>query len=169
VRRTPLVLGRPVEVAGGLTVEAFAVPGKVALYLERPGEAGDGEGDTLGLKVGDAATGTAFYYIPGCTAVDAAVATRLRGASLILFDGTLYSDEELIEQGLSQKSGRRMGHLSMAGPHGSMAACAGLGIARRIYVHINNSNPVLNEMSRERAQVEREGWEVGFDGMEINL
>jgi pyrroloquinoline quinone biosynthesis protein B len=170
VRRTPLALGRTVEVAGGLTLEAFAVPGKVALYLERAeAEVADGEGDTLGLKVGDAATGTTFYYIPGCAAVDAAVAARLRGASLVLFDGTLYSDEELIERGLSHKSGRRMGHMSMAGAHGSMAACAGLGIGRRIYVHINNSNPVLDETSRERALVERAGWEVGFDGMEINL
>ena len=170
VRRTPLALGRTVEVAGGLTLEAFAVPGKVALYLERAeAEVADGEGDTLGLKVGDAATGTTFYYIPGCAAVDAAVAARLRGASLVLFDGTLDSDEELIERGLSHKSGRRMGHMSMAGAHGSMAACAGLGIGRRIYVHINNSNPVLDETSRERALVERAGWEVGFDGMEINL
>ena len=125
--------------------------------------------DSLGLKVGDAATGTACYYSPGCAAVDRAVAARLRGATLVLFDGTLYSDEELIEQGLSHKSGRRMGHLSMAGPQGSMAACAALGIGRRVYVHINNSNPVLNEASSERAQVERAGWEVGFDGMEINL
>jgi pyrroloquinoline quinone biosynthesis protein B len=170
VPRMPLALGRAVELAGGLSVEAFAVPGKVALYLEREGtEVAGGEGDTIGLKIGDAATGTAFYYVPGCAAVDAALASRLRGASLVLFDGTLYTDEELIEQGLSHKSGRRMGHLSMAGPHGSMAACAGLGIGRRVYVHINNSNPVLDETSWERAEVERAGWEVGFDGMEIRL
>ena len=170
VSRMPLALGQAVEVAGGLPVEALAVPRKLALYLEREGaEVAGGEGDTLGLKVGDAATGTAFYYIPGCATVDAALAARLRGASLVLFDGTLYTDEELIEQGLSHKSGRRMGHLSMAGPHGSMVACAGLGIGRRVYVHINNSNPVLDETSRERAEVERAGWEVGFDGMEISL
>jgi pyrroloquinoline quinone biosynthesis protein B len=170
VPRIPLALGRAVELAGGLSVEAFAVPGKVALYLERDGtEVAGGEGDTIGLKIGDAATGAAFYYIPGCAAIDAALATRLHGASLVLFDGTLYTDEELLEQGLSHKSGRRMGHLSMAGPHGSMAACAGLGIGRRVYVHINNSNPVLDEASWERAEVERAGWEVGFDGMEIRL
>jgi pyrroloquinoline quinone biosynthesis protein B len=60
-----------------------------------------------------------------------------------------------------------MGHISMSGPEGSLAAFAGLGVKRRIFVHLNNSNPVLREDSRERAQVENAGWEVAFDGMEI--
>ena len=62
-----------------------------------------------------------------------------------------------------------MGHICMSGPHGSMAAFAALGVERRIYVHMNNSNPVLREDSPERAEVERAGWEVAFDGMEIRL
>ena len=102
-------------------------------------------------------------------AVDATLAPRLRGARLVLFDGTLYTDEEMIAQGLSDKTGRRMGHISMSGAQGSMAAFAALGVERRIYVHINNSNPVLREDSPERAEVERAGWEIAFDGMEIRL
>jgi pyrroloquinoline quinone biosynthesis protein B len=97
------------------------------------------------------------------------LAKRLAGAALVLFDGTLYTDDELIAQGLSGKTGGRMGHVSIAGHDGSMAAFADLGVKRRIYVHLNNSNPVLREDGPERATVERAGWEVACDGMEIRL
>lgn len=171
VPRTLLPLNRAIEVAEGLTVEAFAVPGKVALYLEAEASPGFGtrEGDTIGLRVSEPASGAAFFYVPGCASIDAALAARLRGASLVLFDGTLYTDEEMIAQGLSDKTGRRMGHISMAGADGSLAAFAALGVVRRVYVHINNSNPVLRDDSPERAEVERAGWEIAFDGMEISL
>jgi pyrroloquinoline quinone biosynthesis protein B len=170
VPRVAMALGQPIEVLGGLRVEAFAVPGKVALYLEGAGpEFGTREGDTIGLEVSEPATGAAFTYIPGCAAVDEALAARLRGARLVLFDGTLYTDDEMIAQGLSEKTGKRMGHIPMSGPEGSLAAFAALGVERRVYVHMNNSNPVLREISPERAEVERAGWEVAFDGMEIRL
>jgi pyrroloquinoline quinone biosynthesis protein B len=176
VERVPLTIGRPVELTGGgaplgLTLEAFAVPGKVALYLE-DADAGPGfgtrEGDTIGLRMADASSGAAFFYIPGCATVDAVLAGRLRGASLVLFDGTLYSDDEMIAQGLSSKTGARMGHISMSGPEGSIAAFAPLDVKRRIFVHLNNSNPALREDSPERRQLESAGWEVAFDGMEIS-
>ena len=115
------------------------------------------------------AAGAAFFYIPGCAAVDARLAARLRGAQLVLFDGTLYTDDEMIAQGLSAKTGKRMGHISMSGPEGSMAAFAALDVERRVYVHMNNSNPALREGGPERRAVERAGWEVAFDGMEIRL
>ncbi len=156
----------------GLTVEAFAVPGKVALYLEDPAAGptlGTREGDTIGLEVTDPATGAGFFYIPGCAAIDGALAARLRGAQLVLFDGTLYSDEEMIAQGLSTKTGKRMGHMNMSGPEGSLAAFQALDVTRRIYVHLNNSNPALREDSAERGEIERAGWEVAWDGMELRL
>jgi pyrroloquinoline quinone biosynthesis protein B len=178
VERAPLPVGRPLALAEadaaplGLTLEAFPVPGKVALYLEDP-TAGSGlgtrEGDTIGLKVSEPATGATFFYIPGCAAVDAALANRLRGAPLVFFDGTLYDDGEMIAQGLSSKTGRRMGHISMSGAEGSVAAFHNLDVGRRIFVHINNSNPVLREDSAERRAVEVAGWEVAYDGMEIRL
>ena len=177
VKRVPLPVGGPLPLAGadaalGLTLEVFPVPGKVALYLEDP-SAGPGfgtrEGDTIGLKVSEPATGAAFFYVPGCAAVDTALAHRLRGAPLVFFDGTLYDDEEMIAQGLSSKTGRRMGHISMSGAEGSIAAFRGLGVGRRIFVHINNSNPVLREDSPERRAVQEAGWEVAYDGMEIRL
>jgi pyrroloquinoline quinone biosynthesis protein B len=172
VSRLDLPLGRSVEVMPGLVAEAFAVPGKVALYMEDESAGpkfGTQAGDTLGLKVSKPASRTEFFYIPGCAAMDTALADRLRGAPLVLFDGTLYTDDELIAQGLSAKTGRRMGHIAMAGPDGSMAAFQSLDVTRRIYVHMNNSNPVLRTDSPERAAVERAGWEVARDGMEIRL
>jgi pyrroloquinoline quinone biosynthesis protein B len=165
----------PIAAAGarmGLTVEAFPVPGKVALYLENPAagpDLGTREGDTIGLRISEPATGAAFHYIPGCAAVDGALAARLKDAPLVFFDGTLYDDGEMIAQGLSSKTGRRMGHISMSGPAGTLAAFRGLGVQRRIFVHINNSNPILRENSAERRAVEAAGWEVAFDGMEISL
>jgi pyrroloquinoline quinone biosynthesis protein B len=170
VRRVAVLPGQVMETAGGLTIEAYAVPGKVARYLERPVPGfGTAEGDTVGLAVGDPTTGAVFHYVPGCAAVDAHLAARLQGALLVFFDGTLYTDEEMIAQGLSDKTGGRMGHISMSGAQGSLAAFAELGVRRRIYVHMNNSNPVLREGSPERGQVERAGWEVAWDGMEVRL
>jgi pyrroloquinoline quinone biosynthesis protein B len=173
VPRVALPIGRPLDLSAlGLTVEAFPVPGKIPLYLE-DAAAGDGfgtrEGDTVGLELRDPAAGTGFLYVPGCAAVDAALARRLEGSALVLFDGTLYTDDEMIAQGLSAKTGKRMGHIAMAGRDGSIAAFRSLDVKRRIFVHINNSNPVLRGDGPERAEVEAAGWEVAFDGMEIRL
>jgi pyrroloquinoline quinone biosynthesis protein B len=167
VGRVPLTFGRKHHVAG-LDIEAFPVPGKVALYDES-GVGSARKDETIGLRVSDPARGTSFFHIPGCAAVDPPFARRLEGARLVLFDGTLYSDGEMTAQRLSDKTGRRMGHISMSGPDGAIAALANLGIERRIFIHINNSNPVLDERSDERIAVEHAGWEVAFDGMEISL
>src|SRR5690349_16223866 len=132
VTRIGLPLGCEMAIAGGLSVEAFAVPGKVALYLENS-KTSDSAGDSIGLRVSDPGTGAYFYYIPGCAAVDEALASRLRGAPLVFFDGTLFSDDELIAQGLAAKTGRRMGHIAMAGAEGSLAAFTTLNVARCVF------------------------------------
>jgi pyrroloquinoline quinone biosynthesis protein B len=167
VRRTPLITGRKHR-AAGLALEAFAVPGKVALYDELRSGAAHG-GETIGLRISDPATGKSLFHVPGCAAVDVSLARRLEGAPLLFLDGTLYIDDEMIVQELSDKTGRRMGHISMSGPEGAIAAVANIGIQRRVFIHINNSNPVLDEKSDERTAVEAAGWEVAFDGMEIRL
>lgn len=177
VARRELPLGQPTKLAGleqplGITVTAFPVPGKIALYLEDASKGdnfGSEAGDTIGLEVSDDVTGKTFYYIPGCAEVDQKLATRLAGASLVFFDGTLYADDEMIKAGLLPKTGKRMGHISISGPDGSIAALAPLNVARKIYVHINNSNPVLDENSDARKATEAAGWEVGYDGMEVRL
>lgn len=98
-----------------------------------------------------------------------ALAQRLTGAAAVLFDGTLWQDDEMITAGVGKKTGHRMGHLSISGPDGSMAAFEALDVGRKIFVHINNTNPVLIEDSQERRAVEAAGWEVAYDGMEVRL
>jgi pyrroloquinoline quinone biosynthesis protein B len=177
VKRVTMKLNRPFAVEGpagpvGVEVEAFPVPGKVALYLE-DATAGAGlgtqEGDTVGLKVTDVASRHHFYFIPGCARLDDALRARLEAAPLLFFDGTLYTNDEMIAQGLLNKTGERIGHMNMSGKDGSLEQFAPLDVGRKIYIHINNSNPALRENSRERAAVEAAGWEVSYDGMEIRV
>lgn len=177
VGRHALALDKSVALTGGgvdlgLTVTAFAVPGKVALYLEDASAGpsfGTQVGDTIGLEIAEADTGRSFFYIPGIARLDEAVEDRLRGARLVFLDGTLYDDDEMIRQGLMPKTGARMGHISMSGPNGSIAAFEKLGVERKIYVHINNSNPVLDDNSAEHRAVEAAGWTIGKDTMEVTL
>ncbi len=177
VPRRTITLDEPFDVVGpdgdmGLRVEAFAVPGKVALYLEDESAGpsfGSQEGDTIGVKITEKSSGQSLFYIPGCADVDEALAARIKGAEVVLFDGTLYTDDEMLKQGLMPKTGARMGHISISGPDGSISAFQSLDVKRKIYVHINNSNPVLNENSEERRAAESAGWEIGYDGMEVRL
>lgn len=176
VRRRELPLDKPAPLVAagkdlGLTVTAFAVPGKIALYLEDENAPNFGTsiGDTLGLEITETRSGRSFFYIPGCAHMEPSLAARLDGAELVFFDGTLWDEHEMIAQHLLDKTGSRMGHMNMSGPDGSIEAFAGLGVARKIFVHINNSNPVLDASSRERAEASRAGWEIGADGMEIAL
>jgi pyrroloquinoline quinone biosynthesis protein B len=169
VRRQRLLLEEPVEFEGGITVVPFAVPGKVPLYLEGDAlEIGAETEDVVGLQIGEAQSEKAFF-IPGCARVTPALAERVRGAALILFDGTLWTDDEMIRSQTGVKTGARMGHMSLSGPDGTLAAFAPLRIRRKILIHINNTNPILLDHSDERAAVETAGWEVAYDGMEIAL
>jgi pyrroloquinoline quinone biosynthesis protein B len=158
----------------GLELSTFDVPGKVALYLENERSGpnfGTAQGDTIGVEL--AATGTGerprLFYIPGCAAMNDALADRLYRAPIVLFDGTLWTDDEMIRAGVGTKTGKRMGHISMDGPDGSLAAFRALDVGRKIFVHMNNSNPVLLDDSPERARVVAAGWEVASDGMLIRL
>jgi pyrroloquinoline quinone biosynthesis protein B len=178
VARRPMQPGAPVALAAkdgtplGLTVEPFVVPGKVALYLEDAAieqRLAQRSEDTIGLAISDPAMGKRFYYVPACAALDDELAARLKDAPLLFFDGTLWQDDEMVRAGLGAKSGRRMGHLSMSGDAGSMAALAALDVRRKLFIHINNSNPVLCPTSDERRAVEAAGWEVARDGLEIEL
>lgn len=167
-----ITLSDPMGEEIGLTVEAFAVPGKIALYLEDSAASenfGTIVGDTIGLRIRQPESGAHFYYIPGCADLEPPLTARLRGAPLVLFDGTLFENEEMVTGGLGHKTGARMGHLNMSGPGGSLASFTELGVARRVFIHINNSNPVLLEDSPERALVRKAGWEVAYDGQEIEL
>jgi pyrroloquinoline quinone biosynthesis protein B len=163
VTRRVLALDEEVTIPGGMSVRLFSVAGKVALYLEGREEGADG--DTVGACLSH--DGMTLFYVPACAAMTPALAERLRGADTVLFDGTLWRDDEMIRAGLGSKTGQRMGHMSVSGDGGTIQALAELGIRRKILLHINNSNPVLLDDSPERAAVERAGWQVAFDGMRV--
>lgn len=168
VPRNPVQLGTPFEPLPGLTLELFAVPGKVPLWQE--GEHVVVNAETAGT-VGVTLTsgGKRLVYIPGCAAVSETVRARVAGADLLLFDGTLYRDDEMVAAGTGVKTGARMGHLSMSGEGGTMALLADLPVGQRAFIHINNTNPALIEDSAERRAVEDAGWIVTRDGMEFAL
>jgi pyrroloquinoline quinone biosynthesis protein B len=155
----------------GLAVMAFTVPGKLPLYLE-DASAGPGlgtqAGDTIGLEI-SGTDGARFFYLPGCAAMPPELARRLEGARLVFFDGTLWRDDEMIATGAGTKTGKRMGHMSISGAHGTIAALSELGIGRKIFVHMNNTNPVLVSDSAEHAAAKAQGWEIAYDGMEVRL
>ena len=150
---------------GGLHLRLFPVPGKVALYLE--GSSSADEGDTTGAEISQ--SGRRLCYVPGCAAITPDLADRLRHAQAVMFDATLWRDDEMILAGLGPKSGQRMGHMSLSGPGGTLAAFRDSPVAQKILLHINNSNPVLLDDSPERAEAERAGWQVAFDGMRLDL
>jgi len=177
VRREPIEFGTPFEPKlsdgspSGLEILPFAAPGKRAWYLEGTAnsDGGDQPGDTLGLRIADKASGEHLYFLAACAALTPDLRQRLQDAPLIFFDGTLWRDDELIAAGLGAKTGQRMGHMAMSGENGALAALADLGIARKIFLHINNSNPVLLPGSAEREAVEQAGWQIPSDGMEITI
>jgi pyrroloquinoline quinone biosynthesis protein B len=177
VRRQPIEEDETFEPAlpdgtsSGIEVLPFAVAGKSAWYLEgKAHPAGDtGAGDTLGLRIRDKATGKFFYFLAACAGVSEELKSRLKGAPLVFFDGTVWRDDELIVAGLGNKTGQGMGHIAMSGDTGAIAALDGLDIDRKVFLHINNSNPALLHDSIERKTAERAGWQIPADGTEFTL
>jgi pyrroloquinoline quinone biosynthesis protein B len=155
----------------GIEILPFAVSGKGAWYLEGKAHPGgrDATGDTIGLRVRDKESGKFFYFIAACAGVTDELRTRLAGAPLVFFDGTVWRDDELIAAGLSSKTGQAMGHIAMSGDRGAIAALDGLDIGQKVFLHINNSNPALLPGSSERKIAERAGWQIAADGTEIVL
>ena len=177
VKREPIEIDRPFEPAlpggtpSGIEILPFAVAGKGAWYLEgkvHPGGS-DGVGDTLGLRIRDKATDKYFYFLAACAEVTDDLKSRLAGASLVLFDGTVWRDDELIAAGLGTKTGQSMGHISMSGAQGAIEQLAGLDVGQKLFLHINNSNPALLHGSAERKIAEHAGWQIPADGTEIVL
>jgi len=177
VRRQPIEVNTVFEPAlpdgspSGIEILPFAVAGKSAWYLEgkvHPG--GDtGAGDTLGLRLRDKATDKYLYFLAACAGITDDLKARLAGAAVVFFDGTVWRDDELIAAGLGNKTGQGMGHIAMSGASGVIESLAGLDIDRKIFLHINNSNPALLPASPERKIAERAGWQIPADGMEITL
>ncbi|HEY6701044.1 MAG TPA: pyrroloquinoline quinone biosynthesis protein PqqB [Pseudolabrys sp.] len=159
--------GERFMLTGGIEATLFIVPGKLPLYLEGEApELGTESAASVGVEL--QREGACMVFVPGTAAVTPAMHERFARADVVLFDGTLFTDDEMIRTQTGQKTGRRMGHMQIDGDSGSLQALAGLS-ARRIFVHINNTNPVLIDGSAERRKVENAGWQLAEDGMEIVL
>lgn len=177
VKRRAIEIDRAFEPAlpdgspSGIEILPFAVPGKGAWYLEGKAhpEGGNASGDTLGLRILDKASGKYFFFLAACARMTDDLKKRLAGAALVFFDGTVWRDDELIAQGLGAKTGQSMGHISMSGEHGAIAGLAGVDIGKKMFLHINNSNPALLAGSDERKALEKAGWQIPSDGTEITL
>jgi pyrroloquinoline quinone biosynthesis protein B len=172
VKRENISLKTPFTIPElGIQVEAFAVPAKVALYLEASEgiEIGQRTSDVIGLKMRQSGVGRTAVYIPSAALIDQELVADIEGSAVLFFDGTLYRDDELIRSGLGDKTGKRMGHVSVSGPAGAIDGLASVALGRRIFTHINTSNPMLIAGSEEAKSVEAAGWEVAFDGMVVEV
>jgi pyrroloquinoline quinone biosynthesis protein B len=161
----PVSTGTEVSLADGLSYQAFDVPtNKRARF-----GTGDGEESVVGYRITDESTGRTLVYLPGAQALTASVLARLEGCTGLLFDGTCWQDDELIRLGIAGKTSREMGHLPISGDDGSLEQLAPLPIERKVYIHINNTNPILLEDAPERRIVEEYGFEVAADGLELEI
>ncbi|MBA3345252.1 MAG: pyrroloquinoline quinone biosynthesis protein PqqB [Gemmatimonadales bacterium] len=170
VRLIELGVGRSVPlcyrdgIPSGLSVSGFVVPAGPPRFAREAMP-----GHTVGLFLQDEATGGTCAFVPGCGDLDDSLLRRLGGAELVLFDGTFWTDRELVELGIGERTARQMDHIPISGPAGSLERLSALPSARRVYTHINNTNPILVEGSPERRLVERQGLVVGADGMRFTL
>ena len=161
----PVVPGADVLLADGLSCRAFDVPTtkpeRFGLGVER--------GRVVGYRLTDARTGGTLVYLPGVQALTPGVRAEVAGCDCLLLDGTCFRDDELVRLGLAGRTSREMGHVPVDGPDGSLAQLPGLGVPRTIYVHMNNTNPILLADSPERRIVQDSGTEVAMDGLEVEV
>jgi pyrroloquinoline quinone biosynthesis protein B len=151
----------------GLSVEAVAAPGKPPVHLE--GLAAPDPGENIGVVIHEPATSRRLAYFSAAAGLTPAMRQAIDRADCLFFDGTFWSGDELVALGLGTKRAEDMAHLPVGGAEGSLELLAGARAPRRLYIHINNTNPLLRAHSRERVEAEARGWEIARDGMEFAL
>ncbi len=151
----------------GLTLRAAPAPGRPPPHLK--GHVADDPLESIGVLITETATSRRLAYIPGTAAITPPLRALMEGADAVFLDGTCWADDELIAQGLGTATSVSMGHVPVGGPGGSLAALAGLVAGRRVLIHLNNTNPLLDEDSAERRAAAAAGWDVAHDGMEMTL
>ncbi len=161
----PVTPGVDVSLGEGLSYRAFDVP---TTKRARFG-GGTEQGRVVGYRLTDEHSGRAAVYLPGVQRLTAEMREQLTGCSALLIDGTCWDDDEMVRLGLAAKTAAEMGHLPVGGPGGSLEQLSGLPIERTIYIHVNNTNPILLEDSPERRMVTDRGLEVAVDGLEVKV
>jgi pyrroloquinoline quinone biosynthesis protein B len=171
-----IVPGQPFELTAvdgtrsGLVCEPVAVPWGYPAYVSPERKASlPADEAVLGLVVRAADSGRRLAFFPGLSRVTDDWLTRVAECDALLVDGTFWSDDELVKTRGTGRTAREMGHVPLSGPDGSLARLSGVTRPRRIYTHINNTNPILDEDSPEHRAVREAGWEIGHDGLEIPL
>jgi pyrroloquinoline quinone biosynthesis protein B len=160
-----VVPGLDVTLADGLSCRAFDVP---TTKRDRFG-VGTGPGRVVGYRLTDVHSGRTAVCLPGVQALTPELRAEIQGCDCLLIDGTCWRDDELVRLGLAAKTSREMGHLPIDGPAGSLAELGSLGARRVIFVHMNNTNPILLAGTPERRLVEDSGMEVAMDGLEVEV
>jgi len=160
-----VVPGADMALAAGLSCRAFDVP---TTKRDRFGT-GVEHGRVVGYRLTDERSAGTLVYLPGVQALTSAVRAEIAGCDCLLIDGTCWHDDELVRLGLAGKTSREMGHLPIDGPDGSLAQLPSLGVGRAIFVHMNNTNPILLDDAPERRAVEDGGMEVAVDGLEVEV
>ncbi|MGH8717951.1 MAG: pyrroloquinoline quinone biosynthesis protein PqqB [Burkholderiales bacterium] len=165
----PVERGSEFSIAGaeGLKFSPVALKSKAPPYS--PHRDDPHEGDNIGMQITDLKSGRSLFYAPGLGEIEPHLKPFLEQSDCLLVDGTCWSDDELIKLGISKKKSRDMGHLPQSGEGGMMSVIKSLAKPRKILIHINNTNPILNEDSLERRELDKAGIEVAYDGMEIVL
>lgn len=156
-----------IDNAPGLRFRAVAIAGKAPPYS--PHRNSPAVGDNIALVIDDTVTGERLFYAPGLVQIGERERLAMRGASCVMVDGTFWTDDEMIAAKLAPKTAEELGHLPQSGPQGMAAALAALPARRKVLIHINNSNPILDEDSAQRRELLALGIEVAHDGMEIEL
>ena len=167
-----VVPGVDVPLPGGLWYRAFDVPtSKRPRFPAVSSGTGTehGKGRVVGYRITDERTGTAMLFLPGVQELTPDIAEEADGCTAMLIDGTCWSDDEMIALGLAFKTSRDMGHQPVSGPRGSLDLLEGLPVPRKVYTHLNNTNPMLLEDSPQRKEAEERGMEIAFDGMELEI
>jgi pyrroloquinoline quinone biosynthesis protein B len=152
MQATPPSAFHPATASGSMTTSGTRTPGS-----------------TIGVRVRSRGSSAALIYVPGAGAADAAILAGVGPEDVLLWDGTFWTNEELVRLGISERRATDMGHLPISGPGGSLERLRDVRARRKAYIHINNTNPILRAGSPERRAVEAGGWEVAFDGMEFEI
>ncbi|MNC42524.1 Coenzyme PQQ synthesis protein B [compost metagenome] len=169
LRWNPIALDQSFTVAACPALRFTPIPLRSAAPPYSPHRNDPHPGDNLGLLVEDVRTGGKLFYAPGLGQVDGALLEWMGRADCLLVDGTLWRDDEMIHAGVGDKLGSAMGHLPQSGAGGMLEVLERLPKQRKVLIHINNTNPILDEDSAERAELDARGIEVSWDGMSIEL
>ena len=167
--KVPTERGTSFPVIGAEELNFTAVPSKSNAPPYSPHRDNPLEGDNIGMRIADPRSGKVLFYAPGLGEIEPHLKPFLEEADVLMVDGTFWTDDEMIRLGLSKKHARDIGHLPQSGAGGMIEVLKPLKASRKILIHINNTNPILDEDSDQRRQLASAGIEVAYDGMDVML